>query len=154
MVNLKKTIKCHSSTDLMCEEDNKTPVYCCAFLPPEIVGEKTPIGVSGGGHKICFIDIIKGNVIRMFQSNREESFYCLAVTSSFDRKNAIVAAAGKGKNIFLLNYNLNECFLVLEGHSAAVNWLEFHPLFPHLLFSSFFFINLIYLHLFYLFITI
>ena len=67
----------------------------------------------------------------MFQAEVDESFYCLGVT------NQRVAAAGKGKVIYVLDYAQAQCTQVLEAHHAAVNALQFHPLLPHLLFCLF-----------------
>lgn len=131
-------IRCHSKGESNYKNDFTTPVYCTTFLPSQANQNcNQRIFCTGGAHKICFIDCIKGKVLKIFQASPTESFYCLS--SSYIPKfqclenkeiiedSVIVAAAGKQGNIKLIHYQRNECYLVLHGHQGNINEISFSP---------------------------
>ena len=46
---------------------------------------------------------------------------------NIDYYSVIVAAAGTLKTVKLINYERNECYAVLKGHSGTITELEFSP---------------------------
>ena len=131
--------------------DFDTPVYCCVFLPSEASTNGTSIVCTGGGHKFCFLDCSTGKHVKMFQEAPSESFCCIAATyiPNFQitktnkeeiSNSCIVAAAGKQATIKLVNYQRNEFYNILQGHTGNINELSFSRKTPHHLLLSLAFI--------------
>lgn len=129
-------LRCHSKDP----NDSVTQVWQAAFQPKCEDNDISPnIVATCGGRVVNFIDCSTGTVVKRYRhANPKEEFFCLAWTQLpiGGRPSAVLAVAGKAREVSLIHPEQLVCYRSFEAHSKYINCLHFCPRQPSWLLSG------------------
>lgn len=129
-------LRCHSKDP----NDSVTQVWQAAFQPTSEESDISPsIVATCGGRVVNFIDCSTGTVVKRYRhANSKEEFFCLAWTllPIGGRPSAVLAVAGKAREVSLIHPEQLVCYRSFEAHSKYINCLRFCPGQPSWLLSG------------------